>query len=65
MSIATENESISRGIRFWAPRAASAVLVPILLLAALEGALRLFAVGFPTDVTVTCTLQGRPAYCYN
>src|SRR5271165_7009590 len=54
-----------RAWRYWALVAASTVLVPVLLLGALEGALRLFGVGFPTDVTVPCTLQGRPAYCYN
>ena len=25
----------------------------------------MFGVGFPTEVTVPCTLQGRPASCYN
>src|SRR5271165_4563925 len=54
-----------RAWRYWALVAASTVLVPVLLLGALEGALRLFGVGFPTDVTVPCTMKGRPASCYN
>jgi tetratricopeptide (TPR) repeat protein len=41
------------------------VVVFVALLAALEGALRLFGVGFTTDLTTPCTLQGQPAACYN
>jgi tetratricopeptide (TPR) repeat protein len=41
------------------------ILVPALLLGLAEGALRLFGVGFPTSLTVPCTMQGRPASCYN
>jgi tetratricopeptide (TPR) repeat protein len=37
----------------------------VLLLCIAEGALRLFGVGFPTDLTAPCTVQGRPASCYN
>ena len=55
----------TRGVRYWAPRVLTAVLVPIALIGLLEGALRLFDVGFPTDATVPCTLQGQPASCYN
>jgi tetratricopeptide (TPR) repeat protein len=62
---ATNGEIPSRGVRFWAPRIATAVLVPVLLLGVLEGALRLFGVGFPTDLMVPCTVQGRAASCYN
>ena len=54
-----------RGRRSWAPQIASAILLPILLLGVIEGALRLFAVGFPTSPTVPCTVQGHPAACYN
>jgi tetratricopeptide (TPR) repeat protein len=60
----TEND-VTRGWRYWTPRIASAIILPIVLLVGIEGALRLFGVGFPTDVTVPCTLQGRPAACYN
>lgn len=54
----------SRRLR-WALQASSAILVPLLLLGAVEGALRLFGVGFPTSLTVPCTVQGNAAACYN
>jgi len=54
-----------RGGRYWAPRIASAILVPLLLLVAIEAGLRLFGVGYSTDLTVPCTAQGRAASCYN
>lgn len=60
----TKNERPSRGRRYW-PQIATAVLVPILLLGVMEAALRLFGVGFPTDLTVPCTVQGQAAACYN
>jgi len=44
---------------------ASAIVVPVLLLCLIEGALRLFGVGFSTSLTEPCTLQGHPASCYN
>jgi len=55
----------ARGMRYWAPRVLTAVLIPVVLIGLLEGALRLFDVGFPTDATVPCTLKGQPASCYN
>ena len=54
-----------RGWHFWTPRIATSVFVPVLLLGIAEVALRMFGVGFPTDLTVPCTVQGRPASCYN
>ena len=54
-----------RGWRFWVPRIAASIFIPVLVLGIAEGALRLFGVGFPTDLTVPCTMQGRPASCYN
>jgi tetratricopeptide (TPR) repeat protein len=65
MTTSTEIEKQVRGWRFWAPRIATSVLIPVLLLCIGEGALRLFGVGFPTDLTAPCTVQGRPASCYN
>src|SRR5208337_2780763 len=65
MTTSTEIEKPVRGWRFWAPRIATSVLVPLLLLGIAEGALRLFGVGFPTDLTVPCTVQGRASFCYN
>jgi tetratricopeptide (TPR) repeat protein len=60
----TKNERPSRGRRYGL-QIASAILVPILLLGILEGALRLFGIGYPTGLTEACTLQGKPAACYN
>ena len=60
-----DGERPSRPWRYWAPRIATPLFIPLLLLAVIEGALRLFDVGFSTDVTVPCTLKGRPASCYN
>ena len=51
--------------RMWVTRIAAAVLMPAVLLGLVEGGLRLFGVGFPTDVTIPCTVQGRAASCYN
>jgi tetratricopeptide (TPR) repeat protein len=51
--------------RHWAPRIATAALIPVLLLGMLEGGLRLFGFEFPTSVTIPCTVQGQPASCYN
>src|SRR5580692_11245521 len=58
-------EKPRRGWRYWAPRIATAAFIPVLLLGAIEGSLRLLNVGFPTDATVPCTLKGHPASCYN
>ncbi len=55
----------SRGLRYWLPRIASAVFLPVLLLGLVEAGLRLFGVGYPTELTIPCTVQGRPAACYN
>ena len=49
----------------WALRIAVATALPVLLIGLLEGGLRLFNVGFSTDVTIPCTLHGQPASCYN
>ena len=60
----TKYERQSRGKRYW-PQIASGLVVPLLVLGLLEGGLRLFGVGFLTDLTVPCTVQGHPAACYN
>ena len=62
---APSNSNARSGWRYWTPRIATAVFAPLLLLIVLEAALRLFGVGFPTDVTVPCTVQGHAAACYN
>lgn len=42
-----------------------AVILPVLVLALLEGALRLAGSGFSTSLLVPCTVKGTPASCYN
>ena len=42
-----------------------AILAPLLLLALIEGALRLFNVGYSTDLMEPCAIHGRPSSCYN
>jgi len=49
----------------WILRGAVFLVSTGLLLAGLEGALRLANVGYPSDITVPCTLHGQPASCYN
>jgi tetratricopeptide (TPR) repeat protein len=51
--------------RQWVLRGAGVIGATMVLLCGLEGALRLAGVGFPTDVTVPCTLKGQAASCYN
>ncbi|MGC1449868.1 MAG: tetratricopeptide repeat protein [Candidatus Sulfotelmatobacter sp.] len=63
-STTTESERTSGGRRYW-PQITTAILVPVLLLGVMEGTLRLFGVGFPTGLTVPCTVQGKAAACYN
>jgi len=64
-SVPTKKWELSRGWRYWLPRIVAAVLMPMLLVGAIEGVLRVLDVGFPTDATVPCTLKGRAASCYN
>jgi tetratricopeptide (TPR) repeat protein len=51
--------------RVWILRVAFALVAPILLLVLVEGALRLFHVGYSTALMEPCTVHGRPASCYN
>src|ERR1700751_5799010 len=60
-----ESTSGGKRARDWAPRIAAAIVSPLLLLAVLEGTLRLAGVGFPTELTKPCTVKGQPAACYN
>jgi tetratricopeptide (TPR) repeat protein len=43
----------------------SAIFVPLLVLGAVEGCLRLAGVGYPTALLTPCTVQGKAASCYN
>ena len=65
MLASTETERITSSWRTWTLRITIVVLAPILLLVLVEAGLRVGGVGFSTDVTVPCTVQGRPASCYN
>jgi tetratricopeptide (TPR) repeat protein len=55
----------SSRMRYWLPRIAAAVLVPVFILGIVELALRVLGIGVPTSVTVPCTVRGRAASCYN
>jgi tetratricopeptide (TPR) repeat protein len=60
-----ETEHVASGWRVWTLRVAITLITPLVLLGLVEAALRICGVGFPTDVTVPCTVQGQPAACYN
>ena len=49
----------------WIALAASTILIPVVVLVAIEFCLRLANVGFSTDLLVPCTIKGSPASCYN
>lgn len=51
--------------RYWLPRIATAVVLPVLLLGIAEAGLRICGVGTSTSVTRPCTDLGRPAFCDN
>ena len=51
--------------RRWIFAVFAAVILPIVVLALLEGALRLAGIGFSTRLLVPCTIKGSPASCYN
>jgi len=48
-----------------APRIAIAVFIPFLVLVLVEVALRLFGVGYSTELMEPCTVHGSPSSCYN
>lgn len=49
----------------WLALLLTSTLIPILILTAVEIGLRLVGVGFPTSVTVPCTVKGQKAWCDN
>ncbi len=65
MSTSKTSDNSAVSARTWALRIAIGFSTPILLLGLAEAVLRVCEVGYPTDVTVPCTIQGRPASCYN
>jgi tetratricopeptide (TPR) repeat protein len=65
MPASTRKEEFAGGWRIWVLRIAIGLFAPVLLLGLVEAVLRVCGVGYPTDVTVPCTVQGRSAACYN
>src|SRR3984957_76178 len=61
----TENRAVAANWRVWVLRILIGCLAPVLFVVVVELGLRICGVGYPTDVTVPCTVQGRPASCYN
>jgi tetratricopeptide (TPR) repeat protein len=51
--------------RHWLLLGTSALVVPLVLLCAVELVLRIAGVGYPTSLLVPCTVHGKPASCYN
>src|SRR4051794_31604392 len=49
----------------WPLIIASAAFVPLLVLGIVEACLTLGGVGYPTSLLTPCTVQGKPASCYN
>jgi tetratricopeptide (TPR) repeat protein len=65
MTTLTETETRAHDWRFWVPRIATAIFIPMVLLGLAEVALRLFGAGYDPSLTVPCTIQGKPGSCYN
>jgi hypothetical protein len=65
MSAATETTQAAPLRRRWIPAVVAAVFVSLLVLALVEGALRVAGSGFSTSLLVPCTVKGSPASCYN
>jgi len=52
-------------LRLWVFRIVTAIAVPMLLLVAIEGGLRLLGFGYRSEFTVPCTVQDHDAFCDN
>ena len=52
-------------MRLWVFRIVTAIALPVLVLISIEAGLRLFNVGYRSEFTVPCTMQGQGAYCDN
>ncbi len=61
----TELKTASRTWRRRSLGIAAAIVVPALLVIVVEAGLRLFGVGYDPSLTAPCTVQGKPAACYN
>ncbi|MGA8149900.1 MAG: tetratricopeptide repeat protein [Terriglobales bacterium] len=64
-TVSTKTAAVADGWRVWTLRIAIGIFAPLVLLGLVEVVLRICGVGYPTDVTLPCTDQGRPAACYN
>jgi len=64
-TMGAEQKMTSAMWRVWALRVAIAIVLPVLLLLLAEGALRIFHIGYSTDLMEPCTVHGRAASCYN
>jgi tetratricopeptide (TPR) repeat protein len=53
------------GWRVWLLRIAIALVAPAIFIGGIELGLRLFNVGYSTELLQPCTVRGRPAACYN
>ena len=65
MSAIAQVSAPVRARSVWTLRILCAVLGPMLIFGLIEGSLRLCNVGYPTSLTVPCTVQSQPAACYN
>lgn len=65
MPTATLPEIAARPRPRWLLIAASTVLIPLVIVGILEAALRIADVGYSTALLTPCTVQGKPAACYN
>jgi tetratricopeptide (TPR) repeat protein len=65
VSVVDAQAPTARSRRSWIIGIALAIVIPIILVALVEFGLRLFNVGYSTELTQPCTLGGRPANCYN
>ena len=65
MTHSSDSKPVVAKWRVWGPRIATAILVPAFFFGIVEMVLRFSGVGFSTELLVPCTLQGRPAACYN
>ena len=65
MTDSVPNPRPASRLRYWLPRIVVAIVAPALLLALMEGALRLFEVGYSTNLMEPCAIHGHPSSCYN
>ena len=52
-------------MRVWVFRIITAIVLPVVLIVATEGSLRLLNVGYPSELTVPCTVRDLNAFCDN